>query len=60
MVLGMLRLIFVVFRRHQLCSYLTKIMKPVKPLELFIQQTVVAVIQKLLHVSLDLKADLPL
>ena len=60
MALGMFRIIFVVFRRRQLCRYLTEIMRPVKPLELFRQQTAVAVIQKLLHVSLDLKAVLPL
>ena len=30
MILGMLRIIFVVFRRLPLGSYLTKIMKPVK------------------------------
>ena len=58
MALGLLRIIFVVFRCRQLCSYLTNIMRPVKPLELFRQQTAVSVIQKLLHVSLDLKADL--
>ena len=58
MALGMLRIIFVMFRRRQLCGYLTNIMRPVKPLELFRQQTAIAVIQKLLHVSLDLKADL--
>ena len=37
MALGMLQIIFVVFRCRQLCSYLTIIMRPVKLLELFRQ-----------------------
>ena len=58
MALGVLRIIFVVFHCRQLCSYLTNMMRPVKPLELFRQHSAVAVIQKLIHVSLDPKADL--
>ena len=50
MVLGMLRITIVVFRHLPLRSYLTKIMKLVKPLELFRLQTAVAAIHKLLHV----------
>ena len=45
MALGMLRVIFVVFRRRKLCSYLTNTMRLVKPLEPFRQQTAVAVRQ---------------